>query len=65
MRGSTLKASAEPQSPQNLDAGAFSAPHFGQLIASSLPHWEQNFLPATVSVSHLEQRIELPGYQGM
>src|SRR5713101_6667937 len=63
--GSALPVRAAPQSPQNLDAGAFSAPHFGQRIASPLPHWEQNFLPARFSVSHLEQRIELPSYRRM
>src|SRR6266853_2192942 len=55
---SALTASAAPQSPQNFEAGAFSAPHFGQGIASPLPHWEQNFLPTTFSVWHFEQRID-------
>src|SRR5258708_289270 len=65
VRSSASAPSAAPQSPQNLDAGAFSAPHFGQLTASPLPHWEQNFLPARFSVSHLEQRIEgCPAIEG-
>jgi len=55
------KASAAPQSPQNLEAGVFSAPHFGQRLASPLPHWEQNFLPTALSVPHFVQRIALPG----
>src|SRR5271154_3455172 len=47
--GCTPLAIAAPQSPQNLEPGAFSAPHFGHRIASPLPHWEQNFLPAALN----------------
>jgi hypothetical protein len=51
--------SAVPQSSQNADAGAFSAPHFGQRLDSGLPHAAQNFLPLVLSVPHLVQRIAL------
>src|ERR1700688_4441019 len=60
LRGSALTPKALPQSPQNLDAGAFSAPHFGQLAARPLPHWEQNFLPGAFSAPHFVQRIVCP-----
>jgi hypothetical protein len=52
-----LTASALPQSSQNTDAGAFSAPHFGQRLDSELPHAAQNFLPVVLSVPHFVQRI--------
>jgi hypothetical protein len=50
-----------PQSSQNADEGAFSAPHFGQRLGSGLPHAAQNFLLVVLSVPHLVQRIALPG----
>ena len=50
-----------PQSSQNADEGAFSAPHFGQRLDSGLPHAAQNFLPLVLSVPQLVQRIPLPG----
>src|SRR5690348_2713765 len=40
-----LPDSAVPQSSQNADEGAFSAPHFAHLRDSGLPHAAQNFLP--------------------
>jgi hypothetical protein len=49
-----------PQSSQNADDGAFSAPHFGQRLDSGLPHAAQNFLLVVLSVPHLVQRIALP-----
>ena len=48
-----------PQSSQNADEGAFSAPHFGQLRDSGLPHAAQNFLLVVLSVPHLVQRMRL------
>ena len=59
--GAALTASAVPQSSQNADDGAFSAPHFGQRLGSGLPHAAQNFLLVVLSVPHLVQRIALPG----
>src|SRR5712691_7146569 len=56
-----LPTSAAPQSSQNADEGAFSAPHFGQRLDSGLPHAAQNFLLVVLSVPHLVQRIALPG----
>src|SRR5258708_3270026 len=53
-------ASAAPQSSQNPDEGAFSAPHFGQRRDSALPHAAQNFRGVVLSVPHLVQRIGLP-----
>ena len=53
-------ASEAPQSSQNADEGAFSAPHFGHRLDSGLPHVAQNFLPVELSFPHLEQRIALP-----
>ncbi len=50
-------ASALPQSSQNTDDGAFSAPHFGHLLDIGLPHAAQNFLPVLLSVPHFEHRI--------
>ena len=58
-----LRASAVPQSSQNADEGAFSAPHFAQRLDSELPQAAQNFLPVVLSVPHLLQRIALPGTQ--
>jgi len=55
--GVTLPSSALPQSSQNRDAGAFSAPHSGQRLDSGLPHAAQNFLPVALSVPHFVQRI--------
>ena len=52
-----LPASAAPQSSQNADEGAFSAPHFGQRRGSGLPHAAQNFLLVVLSVPHLVQRM--------
>jgi hypothetical protein len=52
-----------PQSSQNADEGAFSAPHFGQRRDSWLPHAAQNFLFVVLSVPHLVQRIGGPGNQ--
>src|SRR5216684_9189943 len=52
-----LTASAVPQSSQNADEGAFSAPHFGQRLVNGLPHAAQNFLPVVLSVPHFVQRI--------
>ena len=52
-----LPASAVPQSSQNADDGAFSAPHFGQRLDSGLPHAAQNFLLVVLSVPHLVQCI--------
>jgi hypothetical protein len=52
--------SAVPQSSQNADEDAFSAPHFGQRLGSGLPHAAQNFLLLVLSVPHLLQRIALP-----
>src|SRR5208283_3333855 len=43
--GAVLGASAAPQSSQNADEGAFSAPHFGHRLEIGLPHTAQNFLP--------------------
>src|SRR5216684_1119763 len=54
-----LPASAAPQSSQNADEGAFSAPHFGQRLDSGLPHAAQNFLFVVLSVPHLVQRMRL------
>src|SRR5216684_1916465 len=54
-----LPASAAPQSSQNADEGAFSAPHFGQRLARRLPHAAQNFLLVVLSVPHLVQRMRL------
>jgi hypothetical protein len=51
--------SAVPQSSQNADEGAFSAPHFGQRRDSGLPHAAQNFLLVVLSVPHLVQRMRL------
>jgi hypothetical protein len=53
-----LEASAVPQSSQNADEGAFSAPHFGHRLEIGLPHTAQNFLPVLLSVPHFEQRID-------
>jgi len=50
-----------PQSSQNANEGAFSAPHFGQRLDSGLPHPGQNFLFVVLSVPHLVQRIALLG----
>jgi hypothetical protein len=50
-----------PQSSQNADEGAFSAPHLGQRLDNGLPHAAQNFLFVVLSVPHLVQRIALPG----
>jgi hypothetical protein len=44
-----------PQSSQNADEGAFSAPHFGHFLDSGLPHAAQNFLLVVLSVPHLVQ----------
>ena len=52
-----LPASEVPHSPQNLNGGEFSAPHFGHRIVNALPHSPQNFFPAGFSVPHFEQRI--------
>jgi hypothetical protein len=49
--------SAVPQSSQNTEEGAFSAPHFGQRLDSGLPHAAQNFLPVALSVPHFEHCI--------
>src|SRR5260221_10657999 len=40
-----LVASALPQSSQNSDAGAFSAPQLAHRLPSGFPHVAQNFLP--------------------
>jgi len=47
-----------PQSSQNAEEGAFSAPHFGHRLEIGLPHTAQNFLPVLLSVPHFEQRID-------
>src|SRR5258708_1631637 len=57
--GAASPASAAPQSSQNPDEGAFSAPHFGQRRDSGLPHAAQNFLRVVLSVPHLVQRMRL------
>jgi hypothetical protein len=49
-----------PQSSQNADEGAFSAPHAGQGLESKLPQTAQNFRPVTLSVPHLSHRITPP-----
>jgi hypothetical protein len=49
-----------PQSSQNADEGAFSAPHLGQRPDNRQPHAAQNFLPVALSVPHLIQRIPYP-----
>jgi hypothetical protein len=55
--GPALPASAVPQSSQNAEEGAFSAPHFGQRLESGLSQAAQNFLPVVVSVPHFAQRM--------
>ena len=50
-------ASEVPQSSQNADEGALSAPHFGQGLDIGLPQAAQNFLPLVLSVPHLVQRM--------
>src|SRR5712671_5948730 len=60
MAGVTPPASEVPQSSQNVDDGAFSAPHFGQRLDSGLPHAAQNFLFVVLSIPHLVQRIAFP-----
>jgi hypothetical protein len=57
-------ASAVPQSSQNADDGAFSAPHFGQRPDRGPPQAAQNFLPVVLSVPHLVQRIDSPSPAG-
>src|SRR5690349_16510156 len=54
-----LPDSAVPQSSQNTDDDAFSAPHCAQLRDSGLPHAAQNFLPVVLSVPQFEQRMGL------
>ena len=49
-----------PQSSQNAEEGAFSAPHFGQRLESGLPQAAQNFLPVVLSVPHFAQRMSPP-----
>src|SRR5208282_1789381 len=44
-------------SPQNLNWGGFSNPHFGQRLLSGEPQLPQNFMPCGFSDSQLEQRI--------
>ena len=46
-----------PQSSQNADEGAFSAPHLGQRMESGLPQAAQNFLPVVLSAPHFVHRI--------
>jgi hypothetical protein len=58
--GAALLTSAVPQSSQNVDDGAFSAPHFEQRLDSGLPQAGQNFRPVLLSTPHLVQRIALP-----
>lgn len=58
--GAALRASALPQSSQNTDEGAFSAPHFGQRAANGPPHTAQNFLLVVLSFPHLVHCIALP-----
>jgi hypothetical protein len=55
-----LALSAVPQSPQKRLLGGFSAPHFGQWLASGAPQSAQNFLPAGLSLPHFEQRTYSP-----
>jgi hypothetical protein len=56
-KDAALPASAAPQSSQNAEEGAFSAPHFGQRIDNGLPQAAQNFLPVMLSAPHLVHRI--------
>src|SRR5262249_23597257 len=49
--------SETPQLPQNLNEGAFSAPHRSHFADSADPHPPQNLFPAGFSVPHFEQRI--------
>ena len=56
--GAAASVSAPPQSSQNFDARALSAPHFEQRFDSALPHTAQNFLPLVLSVPHFAQRID-------
>jgi hypothetical protein len=55
-----LGTSVVPQSPQKRLLGGFSAPHFGQWLASGAPQSPQNFLPAGLSLPQFEQRIYSP-----
>ena len=47
----------EPQAPQNLNFGEFSASHFGQRLTSGNPHCPQKRIPSGFSLLHLMQRI--------
>src|SRR5690242_7737071 len=47
----------EPQAPQNLNFGEFSASHFGQRLTSGNPHCPQKRIPSGFSLLHLLQRI--------
>ena len=53
-----------PQSSQNADEGAFSAPHFAQRWDIGLPHAAQNFLLVVLSVPQLVQRIAIVRARG-
>ena len=48
---------AVPQSSQNADKGAFSAPHVAQGLDNGLPQIAQNFRPVVLPVPHLRHRI--------
>jgi hypothetical protein len=50
-------ASELPQSPQNLEVVAFSAPHYGQRSGNAPPHCEQNFLAAGFGVPQCGQSM--------
>src|ERR1700689_1525648 len=54
-----LGARAAPQSSQNADVVAFSAPHCRQLRGSGLPHAAQNLRLFVLSVPHLVQRMRV------
>jgi hypothetical protein len=58
-----LAANAVPQSPQNLDAAGFGAPHFGHSMDSALPHCEQKRFPSGFCVPHSGQNMAklIPG----
>src|SRR5579864_4563598 len=43
----------EPQAPQNLNFGEFSASHFGQRLTSGNPHCPQKRIPSGFSLLHL------------
>jgi hypothetical protein len=50
----------EPQSPQNLNRGGFSVPHFRHRFLNEEPQLPQNFAASGFSESQLGQRIAHP-----